>query len=196
MKAVLFFTSFASTLNGSVILTEFHYDNDGGDVGEFVEVYVNTTVSIADVEVLLYNGANGEILLRETVDDFVNSMATATLDGVDYDIYTWSPSSIQNGSPDGIAVTSGGNLVEFISYEGTFTAIEGPAMGVLSTDIGVSQNGSTPVGSSLSLTDNGWVSNNGTNSFGAANLNFTTVPEPSAVLLGALALMTVLRRRR
>ena len=50
---------------------------------------------------------------------------------------------LQNGSPDGIALVDAGNvLVEFLSYEGTFTGVGGPAAGMTSIDVGVSEDGS------------------------------------------------------
>ena len=55
-------------------------------------------------------------------------------------------SGIQNGSPDGIALVNGSTVLEFISYEGTFTATNGPATGMTSTDVGVSEPTSSPVG--------------------------------------------------
>ena len=57
---------------------------------------------------------------------------------------------IQNGSPDGIALGYDGSLIQFLSYEGTFTAIDGIANGVLSSDIGVSEDGNQ-TGMSLGL---------------------------------------------
>jgi 5'-nucleotidase len=57
---------------------------------------------------------------------------------------------LQNGSPDGVAlVNRAGAVVEFLSYEGTFTATNGPAQGLTSTDIGVSEKGTEPAGQSL-----------------------------------------------
>ena len=40
-------------------------------------------------------------------------------------------------------------MVEFLSYEGVFTAVNGPAAGLTSVDLGVSEVASTPVGLSL-----------------------------------------------
>lgn len=40
-------------------------------------------------------------------------------------------------------------------YEGAFTAVGGPANGMLSTDIGVLEDGFNAVGTSLSLTGSG-----------------------------------------
>ncbi len=65
-------------------------------------------------------------------------------------------SGLQKGSPDGLAlVDSGGNVVEFISYEGHFTAGDGAAAGMVSAGISESETGSTPTGQSLQLTGRG-----------------------------------------
>ena len=63
---------------------------------------------------------------------------------------------LQNGAPDGLALIDPGGVVQqFLSYEGSFTAVGGPANGLMSTDIGVLQVGTEPVGSSLVLTGTG-----------------------------------------
>ena len=63
---------------------------------------------------------------------------------------------MQNGDPDGLAlVDPTDEVVEFISYEGSFTANDGPAFGMSSADVGVSESSSTPVGFSLQLSGNG-----------------------------------------
>ena len=72
---------------------------------------------------------------------------------VDFDVL-----GLQNGAPDGLAlVDAGGVVVEFLSYEGSFTAVGGPADGMTSTDVGVSESGSTPVGESLQLIGGIWT---------------------------------------
>ena len=48
-----------------------------------------------------------------------------------------------------------GAVAEFLSYEGEFEGVGGPADGIASTDVGVSETGSTLAGSSLQLTGNG-----------------------------------------
>ena len=92
-----------------------------------------------------------------------------------------------------------GTLVEFISYEGTLTASGGIADGVTSTDIGVAQSSSsTPISSSLTRTDAGWIVSDGENTQGLANpgLTFNPIPEPSVTFLGGLGLFALLCRRR
>ncbi|MBT1450040.1 ExeM/NucH family extracellular endonuclease [Glaciecola sp. XM2] len=137
----------SATLATPVFINEIHYDNTGGDVGEFVEVAAPAGTDLSGWSVVFYNGSNG------------TSYATSALSGVvseqsnGYGFVTVSPSSIQNGSPDGLAlVDNNGNVVQFLSYEGTLTATNGIANGLTSTDIGVSEPGSTPVGFSLQLT--------------------------------------------
>ena len=61
-------------------------------------------------------------------------------------------------APDATADESAwdnGTVLEFICYEGTMTAADGPAAGLECTDIGVAQTSSSAVGSSLGLTGTG-----------------------------------------
>ena len=54
---------------------------------------------------------------------------------------------IQDGGPDGIILyQNDGDVIEFLSYEGTFMASEGVAESLISTDIGYSEDRSEPRG--------------------------------------------------
>ena len=65
---------------------------------------------------------------------------------------------LQNGAPDGIALVKPDNsVVLFLSYEGSFTATDGPAIGLTSTDIGVLEAGTEALGLSLQLSGAGYV---------------------------------------
>ncbi|MEM7163148.1 MAG: lamin tail domain-containing protein [Bacteroidota bacterium] len=129
-------------------INEFHYDNQGADEDEFVEVAMTAGADPTEIEIFLYNGSNGTTYANITLSpgEFVSS------DGI-YDYYLWNPSSVQNGAPDGIALicNSPQGLVEFLSYEGTLVATDGPASGETSIDVGVSETSSTPAGSSIAL---------------------------------------------
>lgn len=184
----------------SVFISEFHYDNDAGDTGEFVEIYVSTLIDIADVRVDFYNGNDNEIydsVIGSSMGAFTPGSLVTLPDG-DFRVFSADVPGIQNGSPDGLSVGVSGTLVEFISYEGTLTAVGGIADGVTSTDIGVAQSGSTPIGSSLTRTDAGWIVSDGENTQGLANpdLTFNPIPEPSVTFLGGLGLFLLLCRRR
>lgn len=130
-------------------INEFHYDNVGGDVGEFIEVVVEDGADINLISIVLYDGAD-----RQIYNSSPNHALTTFTQGDDencFTIYSKGISGIQNGAPDGIALVYQGVMVEFISYEGTFVAADGPAAGALSVDIGVAEsNGATPVQSSIS----------------------------------------------
>ncbi len=130
-------------------INEIHYDNSGGDTGEFVEVAGLSGTSLTGWKLIAYNGADGgqykTTNLSGTFSDDEGCMSAIA----------FSISGLQNG-PDGIAlVDASDNVVQFISYEGTFTATDGPANGIESVDIGVSESGSTSVGHSLQLSGTG-----------------------------------------
>ncbi|WP_269584151.1 ExeM/NucH family extracellular endonuclease [Roseibium sp. Sym1] len=131
-------------------INEIHYDNDGTDTGEFVEIRVNADADVGGLQVQLINGNGGASYNSVDV-----STLTMTSDGT-YDYYVWDlPSNgIQNGAPDGVALVNGTDVVEFLSYEGEMTAtIAGTE--VTSTDIGVSESNATPAGQSLQRNEDG-----------------------------------------
>ncbi len=157
---------------GPVRFSEIHYDNAGADAGEAIEVEGPAGTSVAGWQIILYNG-NGSLIYSPTRTLSGTLPATCGTRGVV--VVTYPSDGIQNGSPDGIAlVDAGGQVVEFISYEGTFAipAANGPAIGMTPIDIGVSQN-SAPIGQSLQRDADGWYGP-ATSSFGACNVR----PEP------------------
>ena len=107
-----------------VFISELHYDNASSDVGEFVEVTGDAGGDLTDWSVELYNGnggaSYGTIALSGVVDDEDGSQGAVA----------FFHAGIQNGSPDGLAlVNPGGVVIEFLSYEGSFVAVGGPADG-------------------------------------------------------------------
>jgi endonuclease/exonuclease/phosphatase family metal-dependent hydrolase len=140
-----------------VFINEFHYDNDSTDTGEFVEVVVGPGYSgdLTDISLLLYNGSNSAVYDTHPLDSFDN-FQQPQITGSGHRIYHKSIPGIQNGAPDGLALVAGSTVLQFISYEGSFTATNGPAAGLLSAEIAVSQNGSETIGdASLGLAGEG-----------------------------------------
>jgi predicted extracellular nuclease len=133
----------------SVFINEIHYDNTGGDVGEFIEVAAPAGTDLSGWSIVLYNGSNGTVYYTETLSGLITEQSSG------YGLVTIAPSSIQNGAPDGVALVNNGTVVQFLSYEGSLTATDGPAVGTTSTDIGVSEASSTSVGFSLQLSGTG-----------------------------------------
>jgi DNA/RNA endonuclease G (NUC1) len=144
-------------------IVELHYDNDGTDAGEAIEVDGPAGANLAGWSVVFYNGGNGAPygtislsgILPNSCDG--RGVVSATFAG------------IQNGAPDGIAlVNPSGVAVEFLSYEGVMTATSGPANGQTSVDIGRDEDGDEALGLSLQKDHLGWFGPN-PSSFGACN---------------------------
>lgn len=139
----------------SVFINEFHYDNVGTDSGEFIELVAPIGTDLTGWSLVLYNGNGGAPyntidLTGQAIANQANGLGTVVID--------FPSNGIQNGSPDGVAlVDADGAVLEFLSYEGTFTAVGGLADGLTSTDIGVEESSNTPIGQSLQLIDGTWT---------------------------------------
>ncbi len=159
-----------------VWINEIHYDNASTDAGEAIEVAGVAGTDLAGWTVVLYNGATGAVY--DT--DALSGLLVDQQGGMGTTVLTYASNGIQNGSPDGMAlVDPAATVVQFLSYEGTITAVGGPADGMTSTDIGIWQSGSEPIGVSLQLTGSGsayadfeW-SDSQAHTFGAVNTGQT-----------------------
>lgn len=151
-----------------VRFSELHYDNTGTDTGEAIEISGPAGTDLTGWSVVLYNGANGLVYNTTALSGTI----PATCDPRGVVVVNYAVNGIQNGAPDGLAlVDNTGSVVEFLSYEGTFTATAGPAAGMTSTDIGVSETGSEPIDpvTSLKRDGSGAWSGPGANDFGVCN---------------------------
>lgn len=139
-----------STLHAGVFINEFHYDNDGADTNEKIEVVAPAGTSLSGWTLVLYNGSGGAryatLNLSGTVADQCGGHGTTVV----------AATGLQNGAPDGMAlVDANGVVVQFLSYEGAFSASDGPAAGMASTQVPQSETGATPAGYSLQLSGSG-----------------------------------------
>jgi len=145
---------------GEIWINEIHYDNAGLDTAEGIEVAGQAGLDLSPYAIELYSGDNGELYntleLNGTLADQLNGFGTAWL--------ALPANGLQNGDMDGVALvsTATNELILFLSYEGTLTAVNGIASGATSTDIGVAESEATPEGQSLQLTG-----------FGSDYANFT-----------------------
>ena len=131
-------------------INEIHYDDPGADINEFLEVVIENPASynLGLFKVELYNGSNGTFYDTKTIDNFTVGSSNGNFK---YYTYLYPSNGIQNGSPDGIALSYNGTLIQFLSYEGAFVAVGGTADGSTSTDIGVSETNTDASGVSLQL---------------------------------------------
>ncbi|MFQ5900660.1 MAG: PEP-CTERM sorting domain-containing protein [Thermodesulfobacteriota bacterium] len=177
----------ASAQATSIFVNEIHYDNSGADTNEGIEIAGHAGDDLSGWSIVLYNGANGSSYDTETLSNIIPNQQNG------FGTLFFSFPTIQNGAPDGIALVDPGNtVVQFLSYEGVFTAIGGPADGLTGTDIGVFESGTTPIDFSLQLTGTGNVYADFTwsspinSTYGAVNTGQTftaPVPEPSTLFL-------------
>ncbi|WP_433793224.1 ExeM/NucH family extracellular endonuclease [Actinoplanes sp. CA-252034] len=165
-------------------ISEIHYDNTGTDAGEAVEIEAPVGYDLSGWQLYLYNGSNSKVYTP-----------TYTLNGVvpasGVVVQTYPANGIQNGPPDAIAlVRPDGTVAEFLSYEGVITAADGPALGQVSVDIGVSEPDNTPAGQSLQKIDGVWKAA-GAGSFGVKNTASTPEdPDPQEPGAGCAATVT------
>ncbi|HVJ27073.1 MAG TPA: Ig-like domain-containing protein, partial [Vicinamibacterales bacterium] len=152
----------------SVRIAEIHYDNGGTDAGEAIEISAPAGTNLTGWQIVLYNAASTTASVYDTKT--LSGVVAASCGARGVVVQTYPSNGIQNGSPDGIAlVNPNGAVVEFLSYEGTFTGMGGPAAGILSTDIGVTEAGTESLGLSLQRTPAGTWTGPVTSTFGSCN---------------------------
>lgn len=150
-----------SAAEGVPFISEIHYDNAGTDAGEALEVQAAVGSDLTGWQIVLYNGNGGAVYDTKTLSGAVPDAGVV--------VQNYPTNGIQNGSPDGVAlVDAAGVVVEFLSYEGSFVAVGGPADGLTSTDLGVAEASDTPVGQSLQKVDDVWTGP-AASSFGTVN---------------------------
>ena len=195
----------AFTSSAAVVISEIDYDMVGTDSAEFVELYNDgsSSVNIGGYVLVMFNGSSGAGASYGSVTIPVDTMLAAggyyvigAVSGANQALHA-STDALQNGAPDAIALyTSGsfpnntaatannGSLVYGIIYEGTEDT---DYPGFLAT---VAADSNTAAGS-IGLDSTGaWAF------LGAATPGVVNVPEPASVLLGAIGLLGILRRRR
>jgi uncharacterized protein len=156
-------------------INEFHYDNAGVDANEFIEIAAPVNFDFTGWQVVRYNGdiANNGVVYTGNLPQGGSELLTGrTLlnptNGIGFLTVNYTSNGLQNGLRDGFALVgptgftggiNGGQVLQFLSYEGSFTAgngaTGGPAQGLVSRDIGQSENGSEPATFSLQLTGTG-----------------------------------------
>lgn len=133
-----------------VWINEIHYDNSGTDQAEGVEIAGPAGTSLSGWSVVLYNGATHTAYATLPLGGSLGNQCNG------YGTQAVNAPGMQNGAPDGLAlVNASGQVVQFLSYEGSFTASGGAAAGLASTNIGVAESEATPMGQSLQLGGSG-----------------------------------------
>lgn len=187
-----FFFSFNQSINSqtSVFINEIHYDNASTDAGEAIEIAGPAGTNLSGWQLVLYNGASTSLKVYTTTN--LSGIIPDLCGGYGVLVFNYPVNGIQNGDPDGIALVNNNVVIQFLSYGGVFTAADGPANGMTSTDIGVKESSTTPLGYSLQLTGSGTVYENfawasaSPNSFGLCNTNQTFGGDSAPIVISTL----------
>lgn len=166
--------------HAEVFINELHYDDatSSGDVGERVEIVATAGESLNGYRLYLYNGSGSPSAATVYDNDLLpaGSIKTCGSGSVRFATLSYPSNGIQNGGNDALALVDGaGNVVQFLSYEGSVTAGSGPAAGMTSSNLPVAESNSTAAGTSLQLKGSGSVradftwSASSTQSFDACN---------------------------
>jgi len=184
---VVLAAAFPAAAQTTVFINEIHYDNASTDTGEAIEIAGPAGTDLGGWSIVLYNGNGGASYRTTPLSGSIPDVCGGY--GVIFNLVA----GLQNGSPDGIALVDNGNsVIQFLSYEGSFAAVDGPAAGLTSTDIGVAESSSTPVGSSLQLTGTGFTYENfawtgpTADSFGSCNGGQVFGDPPSVLLINEI----------
>jgi DNA/RNA endonuclease G (NUC1) len=171
-------------VSGPSFISEIHYDNAGADTNERIEIEGPAGTNVSGWSLVLYNGNGGASYSTIELTGVIPSLCDGR------GVLSFAATGLQNGSstatgidPDGIALVKTGNVVaDFVSYEGSFTATNGPAVGQTSTDIGVRETGSRSDAFSLMRYADDWYGPQ-PNTFDACN---PPPPPPSISFSGRL----------
>lgn len=129
------------------------------DNNDFIEVALHENMqNLNDYRISLYDGTDGTVFQTITLDQFT---AGTTVNSRVYYSYTMPANTLLTG-PAGLSFSYTGTVLpgQFISYGGSFTAVEGDATSMTSTNIGDFTQGNSfalsGIGSKYS--DFNWVS--------------------------------------
>lgn len=179
----------------TIFINEIHYDNTGTDAGEAIEIAGPAGTDLTGWSIVLYNGASPGAAVTYDTDPLPSPIPNLGGTGFGVVVVNYPSNGIQNGPTDGLAlVNNTGQVVQFLSYEGQIIAANGPAAGLTSTNLGITQSGTEPVGSSIQLQGSGatyqdfnWIETEGSNTFGAINVNQSLTAGDAAPSVSAVA---------
>ncbi len=150
-------TSSPAPVNLNVWINELHYDNVGADTNEGFEIAGLAGTDLSGYSLVMYNGSAGapggvysNLAASGVIDDESNGYGALWFG------FGSDANQVRNG-PDAVAlVYNGSTVLQFLSYEGTIVATDGPANGMTSTSIGVQEVGTNTLGNwSLQLCGTG-----------------------------------------
>ena len=151
-------TNWSFFLQPNIFINEIHYFNNSTGQAEFVELAYESGQDVSQVYLQLYIGTDGQGATGQMYGErlFVGTDgipgSVGAFGGLSF-VYFDIDGLRHSAGGDGMALVDGrsGVVIEFISYDGQFVATQGPANGMESVDIGVSELIDGEAGLSLQL---------------------------------------------
>jgi predicted extracellular nuclease len=144
---ILFAKAATACLPTTVFINEIHYDDASIDANEGFEIAGTAGINLDGYSVTFYRGS-GTIISKTDLDGVLANDSG----GFGFKAFLFETNGLQNGLMGLALADKSGNVVQFLSYEGVVSeATEGPATGMTSIDIGVSENGDTTETQSMQL---------------------------------------------
>lgn len=103
----------------------------GGAANDFAEVAVDTGISVANIQVVIYH-PNGNVRSTNNLGTLVGTISGK-------DVYVVSAGIHKNGA---VALVQNGTVLSFVSFDKAVSTTKGPAAGTSSTQIGSTGNNS------------------------------------------------------
>ncbi|GEO03832.1 hypothetical protein AAE02nite_14960 [Adhaeribacter aerolatus] len=129
-------------------VNEFHYANTAVTRTGFIELAVpKDFTNLNSVQIGLYNGA-GNVYGTFSLANFKTANPGIVTDQKLY--YLDIPSGLADNQ-GGFCIYAGQHIIQFLSYGGEITAVSGPAAGLKSQDVGLTENASDGPDNSLYL---------------------------------------------
>lgn len=140
-----------------VWINEIHYNDESGGLNQGVEIAGRAGMSLNSFKVVFYNSAGESYLTVPLTGVLPNQGASIGTRWVAADsVFNGRIITGEDGANGGVALVGTMGLpIQFLSWGGQVVAIDGPAEGLISQDIGINETGGTEVGTSMSLTGTG-----------------------------------------
>jgi 7 transmembrane sweet-taste receptor of 3 GCPR len=120
------------------------------------EIAAPAGTDLSGWSIVLYESTNGEGTVYNSTTIPANTIITNQSNGFGFLSFLFPNIEDGIGSGSGVALLDSTFAVrQFLSYEGTFTAVDGPANGTTTNDIGVQEPNNSPTTSSLQLSGTG-----------------------------------------
>lgn len=129
-----------------LVISEFHYQNQGQDVNEQIEIFGRAGTNLSGYRIALYDNDDEQYRVINCTGIIPQQ---SNYSGNWFGVLAFPAAGMEEGQGGIALINNLGDVMDFISYGGTIEAEDGLAEGRISDDIGVEESNSTPAGYAL-----------------------------------------------